>query len=187
MKKHLMLMVSVLALNACSKAPEAAVEGSDENAAAPSVLIGDQKPAPPRSQVNSPIVRPAGKRVVTVYTGLLDASTAERFFDLVANSTDKVIGLKILIEKGDPSNDRYSADFDDGRLVINSGDPSDALMELVVNGSTGTSMGGITVDGFYLIKSGGTHAAGAMSWGAEPVSETSIRLNPAIRVAEKPF
>lgn len=45
----------------------------------------------------------------------------------------------------------------------------------------------LTVDGFYLIKSGGMHAAGAVSVGAEPVSEASLRLNPNVRLVMRQF
>jgi hypothetical protein len=130
--------------------------------------------------------RPA-VRTVVVYSGTINARTAERFLDVISSNTDKVIGLNVTVEITPESEPRYGANFSEGRLVISSGDPMDAPQEVVINGPVGTTMGLTRVDGFYLIKSGGMHAAGALSWGAMPVDEASLRLNPYVRIVHRSF
>jgi hypothetical protein len=65
----------------------------------------------------------------------------------------------------------------------------DGPVEVIINRGVGTTAAGAfyTADGFYLIKSGGSHAAGAMSFGAMPINEATIRLNPRIRLIMRPF
>ena len=126
---------------------------------------------------------------IVIYTGLVDASSAKRLTAIIANNTDKVIGLKLSVAKSKDSDKRYYSDLSGNRLNITSGDPSDGSMEVIINSGLGTTMAGIffTVDGFYLIKSGGSHAGGALSYGALPVDEATIRLNPKIRLISRQF
>jgi hypothetical protein len=135
----------------------------------------------------APRGRHVSARTVTVYEGMVDAKSAARLFQIVERSRDKVIGLKITVDNAEPGNDRYDAGMDENRLIISSGDPMNAPVELVVSGPIGTTWNMHAVDGFYLIKFGGMHAAGAMSWGAEPVDEAKIRLNPSVRIVTEPF
>lgn len=119
----------------------------------------------------------------------MDAKSAERLTDLISANTDKVIGLKLSVEKSTDSDKRYYSSLSDNQLNITSGDPMDAPVEVIINDGVGTTTAGAfyTADGFYLIKSGGTHAAGAVSFGALPVSEATIRLNPHINLITKHF
>ena len=105
------------------------------------------------------------------------------------NNTDKVIGLKLTVAKSKDSDKRFYSDLSGNQLNITSGDPSDGSMEVVINKGLGKTMAGMfyTVDGFYLIKSGGSHAGGALSYGALPVDEATIRLNPKIRLISRKF
>jgi hypothetical protein len=98
-----------------------------------------------------------------------------------------VIGLDITVDRTEAADGTYNASLSEGRLIISSGDPLNAPEELVVNGSVGTTWDMWRIDGFYLIKSGGMHAAGALSWGAEPVDEAAIRLNPNLHIIRRPF
>lgn len=127
------------------------------------------------------------QRSIVIYDGLVDAKSAKRLMDLALANIDKVIGLKLTVVVSKRSDKRYFSETDDGRLVIATGDFADAPIELVVNGNIGTTAAGAfyTVDGFYLIKSGGSHAAGAVSYGALPVDEATIRLNPGIKLVTK--
>ena len=126
-------------------------------------------------------------RTVIVYTGQVNARTAERFLDVIYDNIDAVIGLDITVEVPSESEPRYSAGLSDGRLVISAGDPMNMPREVVINGPVGSTMGLTTADGFYLIKSGGMHAAGAMSAGAQPVDEATLRLNPNVRIVRRAF
>ena len=126
---------------------------------------------------------------IVIYTGLVDANSAKRLTAIVANNTDKVIGLKLTVAKSKDSDKRFYSDLSGNQLNITSGDPSDGSMEVVINKVLGKTMAGMfyTVDGFYLIKSGGSHAGGALSYGALPVDEATIRLNPKIRLISRKF
>lgn len=130
----------------------------------------------------------AGQTIV-IYTGTVDASSAERLTTLIEGNIDKIIGLKLAVVESRDSDARYYSALSDNQLNITSGDPMDAPTEVVINGGIGTTGAGAfyTVDGFYLIKSGGSHAGGAVSVGAVPVNEATIRLNPRIRLITKPF
>jgi len=93
------------------------------------------------------------------------------------------------IESGNTEDYSYYAASNDGHFTISAGNPMDGSSELLVNGPVGTTTAGAfyTVDGFYLIKSGGSHAAGAISYGAMPVDEASIKLNPRVVIIHKQF
>jgi hypothetical protein len=125
------------------------------------------------------------QRTITVYEGVVDGKSAERFLDLIGKSEDQIIGLKVQADTIETP--LYSVIVDGEQLVITAGDPLDAPREVVVNGDTGSSLAYHLIDGFYLIKFGGSHAAGALSWGAIPVDEAKIRLDPNIRIVRKQF
>lgn len=127
----------------------------------------------------------AGQKVINLYDGVVDGKSSDRFLDLISKSIDRIIGLKLWVDTQETK--RFSAMFVDKQLIITTGDPLDAPQELVVNGDVGRSVTGYLVDGFYLIKFGGTHAAGALSWGAIPVDEAKIRLDRGLRVVRRKF
>lgn len=130
---------------------------------------------------------PPRQQTIVTYTGTVDAGSAERLLDLIGNSTDEIVGLKLVVERSKDSDQRYFTHLDGGRLNITEGDPLSGPREVIVNGGIGTTWDMWTIDGFYLIKSGGMHAAGALSYGALPVDEAEIRLNPNIRLVEREF
>ena len=119
--------------------------------------------------------------------GVVDKNSVKRFTDLIAESMDKVIELKIAVTQSTNGEERYYVSVSGERLEISGGDPMDSPFEVLINGPTGTTMDMLAVDGFYLVKSGGMHAAGALSWGLTPVDEASIRLNPSIHIVRKKF
>lgn len=146
-------------------------------------------PFPPLPAVASK-ARAAGpvrdqQRTIVLYEGVVDGKSAERFLVLIAKSEDKIVGLKIQSDTIETT--RYSVIADGEQLIITAGDPLNAPRELVVNGGTGRSLAYHLIDGFYLIKFGGSHAAGALSWGAIPVDEARIRLDPSIAIVRKQF
>ena len=128
-------------------------------------------------------------RTIVIYTGVVDARSAERLTNIVSANTDKIIGLKLTVATSSDRDDRYYSSLDGEQLNITAGNPTDAPVEVIINDGVGTTAAGAfyTADGFYLIKSGGSHAAGALSFGAQIVKESSIRLNPRIRLITKPF
>lgn len=134
-------------------------------------------------------VRHGTVRVATVmvYEGIVDARSAQRFKDLISENTDKVIGLKVVVEQSREEDVKYFVSRGDDDLTIAVGDPFDGPVELVINGPTGTTMAMHTIDGFYLIKSGGMHTVGAISFGAIPADEAAMRLNPNIRIVTRKF
>ena len=128
-------------------------------------------------------------RTIIIYTGMVDARSAERLTAIVSANTDKIIGLKLTVAQSTDRDDRFYSSLEGEQLNITSGDPMDAPVEVIISDGVGTTTAGAfyTADGFYLIKSGGSHAAGALSFGAQIVNEASIRLNPRIRLIKRPF
>lgn len=131
----------------------------------------------------------AAQKTVVIYSGYIDASSAERFTDMIVENVDNVIGLKISVEKSKESDKRYYSSSDKDGLNITSGNPMDAPTEVLVQTQAGTTAAGMlwTADGFFLVKAGGSFAAGATSWAAVPVDEAQIRLNPNICIIERDF
>lgn len=130
---------------------------------------------------------PAGTVTLVSYSGTVDAQTFDKFTDVISASTDKVIELKLLVERSAKDQDRYYVGVGDGELSISGGDPMDHPCEVLIHGPIGTTADMLTIDGFYLVKNGGMHAAGALSWGLVPVDEATVRLNPKIRIVKKEF
>lgn len=142
----------------------------------------------PAAVAKAPVRHSTARSVtVVIYEGIVDAKSAQRFVNLISENTDKVIGLKLVVEPSREGEERYFVSRGDDDLTITVGDPFDGPVELVINGPTGRTMAMHTVDGFYLIKSGGMHTAGAISFGARPADEAKIRLNPNIRIVTRKF
>jgi len=131
--------------------------------------------------------QPIKAKTLVVYNGTVDAGSAERLLELIGNSTDEVIGLRLIVEPSKESDERYFTHRDGSQLNITAGNPLDAPRELIVNGPVGTTWAMWQVDGFYLIKFGGMHAAGAMSYGASAVDEATVRLNPNLSIVQRDF
>jgi hypothetical protein len=135
---------------------------------------------------------PVGRNVV-IYTGQVNVRTADRFLETVSRNMDKVIGLKVFV---DPSTDAqfekngYLALYDDNerQLSVSKGPPGvgGGGIEVVKNGLIDRTMGFYVIDGFFIVKSGGLHQ-GIVSYGLQPVDEAAVRLNPAVKLTERPF
>ena len=108
---------------------------------------------------------------------------------MIQNSTDTVIGLKAHFEPSFSDDGRYSIRVDEDGLNLTVGDPSYAPVEVIINGTIGRTGGGMVyyADGFYLVKFGGSYAAGATSYGLIPVDEALLRLNSDIKVQTEPL
>lgn len=128
---------------------------------------------------------PTQATTVVLYEGGVDEKSGGRFVDLINDNIDKVIGLKIVVD-ATPSEKGHLSIFT-GRPLNISWSGGDVDEEVLINGDIGTTNGGYLVDGFYLVKSGGQHAAGALSTGLIPVDEAAIRLNPNVKIVEKGF
>lgn len=142
------------------------------------------------AQKRKPAQRPSA-RIVIVYTGEVNARTADRFLTTVSRNVDKVIGVKILVEPsrdGELERTGYLALFTDDQLGISMTDPKGLKggVEVVKNGPVQRMMGEYSVDGMFLVKPGGLNQ-GVASFGLKPVDEATVRLNPAVRIVERPF
>ena len=130
----------------------------------------------------------SGKTII-IYSGIVNSRSAKRLLSIISQNTDKIIGLKLTVEKSDDADETYYSSLDGDQLNITSGNPTDGPAEVIINGGVGTTGAGafLTADGFYLIKSGGSHAAGAISYGAIAVSEANIRLDTRVHVVTRKF
>jgi hypothetical protein len=121
----------------------------------------------------------------------VNARTADRFLQLVSRNVDKVIGLKVYV---DPNTDEqferdgYLALYSENQLSVSKGPPGigGGGIEVVKNGLIDRTMGFYVIDGFFIVKGGGVHQ-GVASFGLQPVDEAAVRLNPAVKLIERPF
>jgi hypothetical protein len=120
-------------------------------------------------------------RHVRVLEGSITAENFDRVAEIVMDELHDVIGLQLRQEvwpdDTDPPLQVYS--MDTGRLVIFKRDGTE--VELVINGGIAWQHGGWNIDGFYMVKPGGTHQ-GVSSFGLIQTDEAAVRLNPAIRL-----
>lgn len=120
-------------------------------------------------------------RHVRVLEGSLTADNFDRVTEIVVDELNYVLGLQLRQE--------VWPDEIDPPLVVSAGENrqlviykrDDAQVELVINGGVSWRHGGWNVDGFYIVKPGGTHQ-GIASFGLIQAEEAAIRLNPAIRI-----
>ncbi len=137
------------------------------------------------------LTRAPAARTVIIYTGEVNAKTADRFLSTMANNVDKVIGVKVLVQPsrdGEHERTGYLASYSDDQLAISKSDPKgmEGGTEVVKNGLVQRMMGGYSIDGMFIVKPGGLNQ-GIASFGLEPVDEATVRLNPAVRLVERPF
>jgi len=122
----------------------------------------------------------SGLRHVRVLDGSISADNFERVSEIVMDELNDVVGLQLRQEvwpdEDDPPLQVHS--LETGRLVIYKRDETE--IELVINGGVSWQHGGWNVDGFYIVKPGGTQ--GISSFGLMQVEEAIVRLNPAIRI-----
>jgi hypothetical protein len=142
------------------------------------------------TQRRKPIHRPAARTVI-VYTGEVNAKTADRFLSTMSRNVDKVIGAKVLVEPsqdGELERTGYLAIYSDNQLGISLTDRKgmNGGVEVVKNGPVQRMMGSYSIDGMFLVKPGGLNQ-GVASFGLEPVDEASVRLNQSVRIVERPF
>lgn len=123
----------------------------------------------------------SGLRHVRVLDGTITADNFDRAGEIVMDELDDVLGLQLRQEvwpdEEDPPLQVHSPET--GRLVIYKRD--ETQIELVINGGVSWQHGGWNVDGFYIVKPGGTHQ-GISSFGLMQVDEAAVRLNPAVRI-----
>lgn len=142
--------------------------------------------------MSAPVHRhPAAARVVVMYTGEVNVNTAANFTNTISNNLDKVIGLKVYVDPGkdaDLERNAYLVGYDHEQFSVWKGKPGESGggIEVVRNGLIDRTMGFYVIDGFYIVKSGGLHQ-GTLSYGLQPVDEAVVRLNPAVKVVQRPF
>ena len=114
-------------------------------------------------------------------TGQVDKGSYYRFLQEVAKSSDSVIGVKVNIVASGKDDVYLAAEDATGFVVSTTGDRYPGY-EAVIH-SARYEHGDYIVDGFFLVKSGGTHQ-GITSYGLSPVNEAQIRLSSAIKIKE---
>lgn len=121
-------------------------------------------------------------RHVRLFKGHLSPSNSAVFFQAVVEDCNRVVGLELHIEPPttDPESFTISHDEPDKLILWKKTDPVSST-ELNINEGFRWEHGGWTVDGFYLVKPGGTFQ-GTSCFGLLPVDEAQLRLNPAVRL-----
>jgi len=132
----------------------------------------------------------ATARTVIQYSGQVNERSANRFAEVISRNVDRVIGLKVAIEPSEEasfSRTGYIAEIDGRQFVMSKSDPRNGGgIEVVTNGAVGRDAGMFKLDGIYIVKAGGMHQ-GVASFGLQPVDEATVRLNPSVKIVERPF
>lgn len=131
----------------------------------------------------------AASKSVTVYSGEVSPTNADRFVRLVSRHVDSVIGLKLSVvpsSSTDFAQSGYIAEADGPQFVISKSDPQSGGTEVVTNAAIGRDAGNYLLDGLFIVKSGGMHQ-GISSFGLQPVDEATVRLNPSVTISQQPL
>jgi hypothetical protein len=99
----------------------------------------------------------AAQREIVVLKGKITAKNYFAFERFVTGSLDKVVGLKVQVDKS-PEGAKLSAEADkDGQFVIYMPRGEHVRVEIVANEGHRYEHGAYVFDGFFLVKSGGVH------------------------------
>jgi hypothetical protein len=119
----------------------------------------------------------AAQREIVILKGKITPKNYFAFEQFVSGSLDRVIGLKVQVDKS-PEGAKLSAEADkDGQFVIFMPRGGRTRAEIVANEGHRYEHGAYVFDGFFLVKSGGFFQ-GIRSYALEPVDEAKVRLSP---------
>jgi len=127
---------------------------------------------------------------VPVISGAPTIQNSDKFIEVISSHTDQIVGLKLRVEKESSEVERatgFSArESDEGYLLISYYVTGEEGYEVLINDGYNWQHGGWDVDGFYIVKPGGSHQ-GQSSFGLVPVDDAQVRLNPAVRFRDVGF
>lgn len=120
----------------------------------------------------------AQTREITVFKGVVTNANFKDVLGLIADSTDKIVGLKLHFDR--PLREPFVADYHEGSGRFTDGEE----IELNFDAGAGWHHGMIVFDGFFLIKYGSMNQ-GILFFHGKEVSEEMILMNPALNLIER--
>jgi len=134
----------------------------------------------------SPAAGQRGRPAIPQLYGQVTETNYQAFEDFIAEHLDKVIGLKLSIER--TIDDRRHLKASDSQFDAKTRQfvlyrTPDTTVEIVSTGGYTFQHGSYVFDGFYIVKSGGMHQ-GVVSYGPVSTDEAQVRLsgNPIKRI-----
>jgi hypothetical protein len=125
------------------------------------------------------------ERKIPQLSGTLTESTYPEFEKFIDDHVNKVVALKITVQRSDSDAAPLQASADNGQLVVylNSTPDEPSESEIVAGNGFSYQHGSYVIDGLLMVKNGGTHQ-GVVSYSLKKTDGSAARLDPSIKLEE---
>jgi hypothetical protein len=125
------------------------------------------------------------ERKILQLSGTLTESTYPEFEKFIDDHVNKVVALKITVQRSDSDAAPLEASADNGQLVVylNSTPDEPSESEIVAGNGFSYQHGSYVIDGLFMVKNGGTHQ-GVVSYSLKKTDGSAARLDPSIKLEE---
>jgi hypothetical protein len=125
------------------------------------------------------------ERKIPQLSGTLTESTYPEFEKFIDDHVNKVVALKITVQRSDSDAAPLEASADNGQLVVylNSTPDEPSESEIVAGNGFSYQHGSYVIDGLFMVKNGGTHQ-GVVSYSLKKTDGSAARLDPSIKLEE---
>ena len=127
----------------------------------------------------------AVERKIPQLSGTLTESTYPEFEKFIDDHVNKVVGLKITVERSASDAAPLQASADNGQLVVylNSTPDEPSESEIVAGNGFSYQGGSYILDGLFIVKNGGMHQ-GVISYSLRKTDESAAKLDPPIKLEQ---
>lgn len=124
----------------------------------------------------------AVERKIPQLWGTLTESTYPEFEKFVDDHVNKVIGLKITVERSASDAAPLQASADNGQLIVylNSTPDEPSESEIVAGNGFSSHNGSYVLDGLFIVKNSGMHQ-GVISYSLKKTDESAAKPDPSIK------
>jgi hypothetical protein len=125
------------------------------------------------------------ERKILQLSGTLTESTYPEFEKFIDDHVNKVVALKITVQRSDSDAAPLQASADNGQLVVylNSTPDEPSESEIVAGNGFSNQHGSYVIDGLLMVKNDGTHQ-GVASYSLKKTDGSAARLDPSIKLEE---
>jgi hypothetical protein len=125
------------------------------------------------------------ERKIPQLSGTLTESTYPEFEKFIDDHVNKVVALKITVQRSDSDTAPLEASADNGQLVVylNSTPDEPSESEIVAGNGFSYQHGSYVIDGLLMVKNDGTHQ-GVASYSLKKTDGSAARLDPSIKLEE---
>jgi hypothetical protein len=125
------------------------------------------------------------ERKIPQLSGTLTESTYPEFEKFIDDHVNKVVALKITVQRSDSDAAPLQASADNGQLVVylNSTPDEPSESEIVAGNGFSYQHGSYVIDGLLMVKNDGTHQ-GVASYSLKKTDGSAARLDPSIKLEE---